>query len=141
MVETAIVMSLILLVMFGIIDFGRALYTYHLVENAAREGSRWAMVRGTYCTPRGSPPDECPATAADIQTYVQSVSPLLDTNSMTVTPTWGTTPASNGATCNGVSHGVGCEVTVSVTYQFNFLLPMMPGGFQMAAASQASISQ
>ena len=46
--EFAFVLILILFpLMFGIIDFSRALYAYHWVSYAAREGSRWASVRGT----------------------------------------------------------------------------------------------
>ena len=35
--------------LFGVVDFGRALYAYHFVSHAAREASRWAAVNGTTC--------------------------------------------------------------------------------------------
>src|SRR6202011_4519957 len=55
LVEFAIASTVALTMIFGIIDFGRGLYTYHLVANAARAGSRWAMVRGNTCTAAGCP--------------------------------------------------------------------------------------
>jgi TadE-like protein len=40
LVEFAIVFPLLLIVVFGIIDFGRALQTYITINNASREGAR-----------------------------------------------------------------------------------------------------
>ncbi|HEX6966778.1 MAG TPA: TadE/TadG family type IV pilus assembly protein [Gemmatimonadaceae bacterium] len=42
MVEFAIVLPLLLLLVFGIIDFGRALYTLNNLTSAVREGGRYA---------------------------------------------------------------------------------------------------
>ena len=58
LVEFAIASTVALTLIFGIVDFGRGLYTYHLVSNAARAGSRYAIVRGSACTVAG-----CPATS------------------------------------------------------------------------------
>jgi hypothetical protein len=49
LVEQALVLTILLAVIFGIIDSGRALYTYHFVSQAAREATRWASVRGSTC--------------------------------------------------------------------------------------------
>ncbi len=43
-VEMAIVLPLLLLLVFGIIDFGRMLNTQITVSAAAREGARWAAL-------------------------------------------------------------------------------------------------
>ena len=69
--ETALVIGVLLALLFGIIDFGRALYTYGLVANMARKAARYAIVRGSLCTRLGT---GCPASSADVQTYVQSLS-------------------------------------------------------------------
>jgi len=42
LVETALVLPLLLLVLAGIVDFGRAFTTYIAIANAAREGARVA---------------------------------------------------------------------------------------------------
>lgn len=44
MVETAIVLMFLLVLVFGIIEFGRALYTKNMLNNAARAGARAAVV-------------------------------------------------------------------------------------------------
>lgn len=44
LVEFAIISTVLMILMFGIIDFGRALYTKNSLTNAAREGGRYAAV-------------------------------------------------------------------------------------------------
>ena len=132
MVEFAIVSSLALTLIFGIIEFGQGLYTYHLISNAARLGSRYAMVRGSACTATG-----CPAAADDVQTYVRGLAPGVDTSSLTVTTTWSATP-----TCVSGANDPGCVVTVSVTYPFRFVVPLLASlTIPMSSASQMVISQ
>src|SRR5439155_20116088 len=64
--ELAIVIGLLVMVMFGILDAGRLIYNYCAVSFSAREGVRWAIVRGA--TSGRS------ASAADVSNYVQSMS-------------------------------------------------------------------
>ena len=45
LVEFAIVLPLLLMIVFGIIDFARAFYTQNNLTSAVREGARWAAVR------------------------------------------------------------------------------------------------
>ena len=47
MVEFAFSVSILLLLLFGILDLCRAVYVNHFVAGAARDGSRYAMVRGS----------------------------------------------------------------------------------------------
>ena len=47
MVEFALVIPIFLLVVFGILDLGRAVYAYSTLNNAAREGARVALVDQT----------------------------------------------------------------------------------------------
>ena len=65
LVETALSMVPWLLLTFGIVDGGRLLFEYNVVSNAAREGVRWAAVRGQ-ASGRA-------ASRNDIITYVQSL--------------------------------------------------------------------
>jgi Flp pilus assembly protein TadG len=46
-VEIAIILPVLLVVIFGIIDFGHAYYMKHLMSDASREGARYAT---RYCT-------------------------------------------------------------------------------------------
>jgi Flp pilus assembly protein TadG len=137
MVEFAIAGSLFLLMMFGIIEFARVLDIYHTVSNAARIGSRWAAVRGSYCSTIGYL-DHCNATSSDIETYVRSVVPLPDSTGTTisgcdvtglcVTSKWTTTTNGSGG-CDQASptgnNSKGHMVCVVVKYPFNFALPFV----------------
>ncbi len=44
LVEFALILPLFLLFIFGIIDLGRGIYAYNTIQNAAREGTRVAIV-------------------------------------------------------------------------------------------------
>lgn len=47
MVEMALVLPVFLVIVAGIMEFGRALMVLNLVTNAAREGARMAVIDGT----------------------------------------------------------------------------------------------
>ncbi len=55
MVEFALIAPLFFLLLFSIIEFGRAVYYIQMLNNAAREGARYAIVHGAK-----SPP-QCPS--------------------------------------------------------------------------------
>lgn len=118
--ESAIALALALLIVFGIMEFGRALYTYHAVANAARLGTRYAMVRGSDCAAAG-----CPATEADIQSYVRGLTPLTDPSSMTVTTTW-TGRDFEGNACDSTTHHAGCVVSITAAYAYDSMVPLVP---------------
>lgn len=44
LVETALVLPILLIILMGIFDFGRAVFAYNAVSNAAREAARVAIV-------------------------------------------------------------------------------------------------
>ena len=95
MTEFAIAMGVFLLIVVGILDFGYAAWERNSVESDAREGARWAMVRGAGS---GRTTD-----AAAIQTYVRSRSSIGAL--ITVNATW--VPADKRP---------GSVVTVTVTH-------------------------
>jgi Flp pilus assembly protein TadG len=139
--EFAFILPLLVTVMFGVIDFGRALYTYHFVSDAAREASRWASVRGKQCI---AWPQACPASQADVQNYVAGiVPPGIDPNprTLSVAATWVAPPGKVG-TCNIFPNDAGCAVQVQVTYAFKFMLPFLPKStYAMHSTSEMIISQ
>ena len=134
--ESAVMISVLLVMLFGVIGFGNALYTYHFVSNTAREATRWASVRGHSCT------GGCEASSGDVNTYVQSLSTGigLDPTKVTTTTTW-VAPPGNLAICTSPSNSPGCVVQVQVQYSFQFLFPLLPSGFTMQSTSQMVISQ
>src|ERR1043165_3932016 len=50
MVELALALPILLLLVWGVIDFGRLLYTTNSMASAVREGSRYAAVLATPST-------------------------------------------------------------------------------------------
>ncbi len=137
MPEFAIVSLAFFLLLFGILEFGRALYMYHTISNAARIGSRWAIVRGSASC--SGPIDHCSAASADVQTYVQSQVPIVDSGSLAVTANW---PGGN-STCTSTTDfkAKGCVVIVTVTYAFQGLPFITSGQINLSSTSQMPISQ
>jgi Flp pilus assembly protein TadG len=132
--ETAIVMAVLLAMICGIIDFGRALYTYGFVAQIARQGARWAIVRGSQCTLL----TDCNATEAQIQTYVQSLGyGFVIPSKIVVSAIWPTCPPGSSG------NAPGCTVEVQVTYPFKFVLPWTSslGQLNMSSTSEMVISQ
>jgi Flp pilus assembly protein TadG len=139
LVEQALVLTVLLMVMFGIIDFGRALYTYHFVAESAREATRWASVRSsTTPLPGGA------ASGANVGTLVKNVAGMgLDPAEITVDLDWATSPNSIPA-CTAPANHPGCAVQVQVTYAFQFILPFLPPAARtitMSSTSQMVITQ
>lgn len=64
-VEFALLAPLFFLLVFGIIEGGRLLWTFHTVSNAAKEGARYVTVRGA----GSSLPDHQP-TNEQIKSYI-----------------------------------------------------------------------
>jgi Flp pilus assembly protein TadG len=126
-IEFAIAFTLLFTFLFTIVDLSRALYAYHFIADAAREGTRYAMVRGATCT---SFTTACPASATDISNYLQSVPAGINPQSMTVSTTW------------NPNNSPGSIVQVKVQYSFQPILPLVPKGtLVMASSSQVVISQ
>jgi Flp pilus assembly protein TadG len=147
LLEFAFTMVIALVLIFGIIDFGRALYSYHFVSNAAREATRFASVRGALCSSSVTP---CPAQPADIQAYVMGIIPLgIDSTQVQVNPQW--MNPNNLQICGTSSDYPGCAIQVNVTYNFNFLFPVSfynsapvsynASSFIMGSTSQMIISR
>jgi len=140
--EFALILPFMLAGIFGVIEFGRALYTYHFVSDAAREASRWASVRGQSCKAYGSV--ACPAKSADVEDYVASITPPgIDKSpaKLLVDTAW-VAPPGRGNDCAKFPKNPGCSVQVTVTYNFKFILPFLPSStYAMKSTSEMVISQ
>ena len=159
LVETGILTILVLLMMFLVIDFGRAAYAYHFVSDVARDATRYAAVRGnTYysnaCTTTTM--FACDAGPDAVVAYVKSIVPsgIYINSSATgssqagylyVNPTWPGT-AGNGGTCAEIGSDPtktpGCVVSVTINYTYGFDLPLLHfSAIQISSTSQMVISQ
>jgi Flp pilus assembly protein TadG len=138
-VEMALSVVILLTVLFGLIEICLALYTYHYVSDAAREGTRYAIVHGAACTVSGV---SCTATSNQIQTYVQNLGyPGINPSNMTVTTTWSAYPA--GGACNAAGcNGPGDLVTVMAQYNFLLSIPFTTATtLNLTSTSSMVISQ
>ena len=111
LVESAIALSTFLILLFGIIEAGRMVYTYNTLAFAAREGTRYAVVRGANYP--------SPATAATIQTYVRGRAVGLDPTLMTVTTTWSGPASPNNTPGNFVQVRIDYPFTMVTTLFLN----------------------
>jgi Flp pilus assembly protein TadG len=132
LVEFALVSSALVLLMFSIIDFARAVYTEHLIDYGARLGIRYAIVNGVASCAGGTPDP--------LQSYVRGLSPGINASQLTVTTTC---PGGNTG-CSSTSspfNGTGCLVSVHVSYTYHFLVPTPVTSIPMSSTSQMVISQ
>jgi Flp pilus assembly protein TadG len=126
LVEFAFSGVILFTLVFGIMVISIVLYSYHFVSEAAREGVRYAMVRGSGCSSYGSFGSDCPITAASaVQTYIQDLGfPGIKPSNLSVTTTWST----NGSawTSSPAAHNdPGDYVKVVVSYQLPVSIPFV----------------
>ena len=141
LLEMAISSSIIFVLLLGLVQTSLALYAYHFTADAAREASRWAMVRGNQCTANTPGLDHCGATSGDIQTYVQGLG-YPYSSQMAVSATWltaTTPPAITWSACGTASSckAPGNQVQVTVSYNFPLYIPF----WRNATVNVGSISQ
>jgi len=99
LIESALVFLGFMLLVLGSVEFGRMVYAFNTVCESAREGARWASVRGSSSS--------SPATNATVTTYVKQWAVGLDASQISVNTSW--TPNNNP----------GGTVQVSVTYTWS----------------------
>jgi Flp pilus assembly protein TadG len=106
MLETVIVLPLVLLLLFGLIEFGIMFGRWLMVNNAAREGARQAIVFRQNCSTAQVESD----VIATVQAYTDAL---------------GVSLPGSGISVNGQCAGGGSASTVSVTLPFTF--EVLPG--------------
>ncbi|WP_458413552.1 TadE/TadG family type IV pilus assembly protein [Schinkia sp. CFF1] len=99
MVELALTLPILILILFGIIDFGRIFHVYLTLENAGREAARIASLGGT---------------DTEIAQMAKQAAPSLNGNNITVTAS----PSKSYRT-------TGTYVTVTLTYPISFSIPLL----------------
>jgi Flp pilus assembly protein TadG len=152
LVEMAISCLILIPVLFGIIQLSIGLYCYHYAADAAREASRWAIVRGStcnglfgagYCSPTSA--STSGADGADIDQYVKSLGYPYSSRVTTATK-WCTKSASNPATwtsCSTTPDGnPGNQVQVTVSYAYPLVIPFLKSNtINLSSVSSMTIVQ
>lgn len=143
LIEFALVSPVLLLLLFGVIDLGRAIFYYDTINHAAREGARVA-VRASNSLPTNTDVlnavtgqmQGAPVTAPCPQGPVSAATPAANSawlyitepnppGSVETTPPpnapGGEYPATAGGGCSAVNPAVG-NTTLQVTLRFNLVL-------------------
>ena len=102
-VEFALCVPILLLVVGGIAELGRFIFTGDALANAVREGARAAIVRGSASS--------SPLSASGIQELVKSRAASLATQSISVTVTY------------SPNNDPGSVVTIQARYPLSFVMP------------------
>ncbi len=118
--EAALTAIIFLTVLFGIVGLGRAVWAYSWTAHAAREGSRWASVRGEYGAEV--------ATTGSVSAFVTSNMMGLDPAQAVVTTTW------------DPDNSPGSTVQVQVQYNVTRLVPWVPA-MTVRSTSRMPIAQ
>jgi len=116
LVELSIALTVLLVAMFAVIEFGRALWVHNALADAARRGARYAVLHSA-------------DSAASVKNVVVYGDPAGGTQ--TTVPNLTTTNVSVNYSDFGLNKGT---VTVSITdYQFQFVVPIIGTTITMPA--------
>jgi Flp pilus assembly protein TadG len=150
-VEFAFASTVLMSLLFGLIQTCLAVYCYDFTSQAARDGARYLTVRGAKCT--GGAAFGCGAGSTEVQTYLRSENyPALNMNTLTAHAYWYTAAAAPPnmtwtTLCASDTYSAACAaqgnaVKVVVTYPFTLNVPFLqPISISMQNSSQMVISQ
>jgi Flp pilus assembly protein TadG len=130
LVEFGISSAVLFMTLFGLMACCTVLYSYIFVSEAAREASRYAIVRGSSCVGLS----DCPnIDSAKLNTYVKNLSyPGINKGNLSASATF--TP----------DKSPGSVVSVTVTYNMALNIPFWPKtgrALQLSSTSAMAISQ
>jgi hypothetical protein len=126
LVEFAIVAPVFFLLIFGVIEAGRFIFYYHTLNHATRKGARYAIIHGSNALdgcPSGPPAvnsTACDVDGDNVRAAVEKAAFGLAGSGTLVIPD----PVYYGP--NGANNGRGSNVTVSVSYTYVPIIPVMP---------------
>ena len=147
LVEFALSATVFTMTLFGVMGAAFALYVDHYVDAAARDGARYAMVRGSTWTGISCASThalQCAATATDVTNYVKAVTPAgFPLTSLKVNATWpGTTPSGSSCDSTQGANSPQCTVAVQVSYSVHLLVPFLSRpDLTLSSTSKVAVSQ
>jgi TadE-like protein len=135
MVEFALVAPIFFLMVFAIIEGGRFILYYQTLNNAVREGARYAIVHGSnsYCPSGPMPPGEpipggCyDGSGANVTQQVRASAFGVLGTGVNVTTCWDPVTQPDGSCVNGgLGNGRDSEVRVDALFTYHPLIPIVP---------------
>jgi Flp pilus assembly protein TadG len=121
LVEFSMCVFLLVMLLIGVVEIGRMVLVYTTISNAARAGTRYAIVHGT----------DSSVTVSQVQSVVTdylSAAPMTAANA-TVTVTYGIT-----------SKTIGSTVTVQVLYPYDPFTTYFPLSVNLGSTSEGVIT-
>jgi Flp pilus assembly protein TadG len=142
LIEVAVSFALMIALIVTIFQISLALYASHFVADAAREATRYAIVRGSSSCSNSPNLTNCNATAEQIKSWVRNLGyPGIDPQRLNATTTW----PSGGVDCYPSAspcNNPGSLVNVVVTYEFPLSIPFWKSAtINLQSTSQMVISQ
>ena len=129
LVETTVIIGLVLMLIFGVFEYARLLMDWNLLNNAAREGCRYALANNTSTTITST--TSTPSVPSIVTTYMAGENKNFNNFTISVTGTHlgASTPVNN------LVAGDPITVTVSGTYNFMNIIPFikMPSSFVISS--------
>jgi Flp pilus assembly protein TadG len=124
-VEAAVVMISVISFIFGVFEFSRLFMDWNLLNNAAREGCRYAVVNNTDT-----------AISTEVQTTVTTFMAGQTASFSNFTVTVSGTHQGVATPVNNLTAGDLVSVTVSGTYKFLNIIPLakMPATFTITSS-------
>jgi Flp pilus assembly protein TadG len=129
----ALILPVFISLMIGILDVGWALFAYQSVGNAARLGTRYAIVHGNNWYQYANAPQRI--SGAKVESYLLEngcnggCMPGLDPTAVTVETTWQ----------DQITQKPGDWVQVQVSYDFHFIF--LPAGIPAGSVTMSSRSR
>jgi Flp pilus assembly protein TadG len=119
MVEFALVAPLFFMLLFGVIEMGRLVWTNHELTNGTREGARFAMVHGSEASSQ--------ATLSQIEARILATTAGIQDSQLSVSAT-------------GLGGAPGTKVVITSTYQYEVALGMIPGLSDMTLTHRSEVT-
>jgi Flp pilus assembly protein TadG len=145
LVEFALILPIFVLLLVGIFDFGRAIYAYNTISNAAREAVRVAIVDQS-CNVIGTEAQNRAGLGITwAPTVAQPCGPSTSDISIRFLNADGTTPAGSDRCLQpDATPGVpfGCLVQVTVRYRYNAATPIISnlvGTLNLTASTRQAV--
>ncbi len=119
-VEFALTFMMFLVIVLGLMEFGRCMWTYGTIAHASRQAARFCMVRGTYN----------PATITEIENVVKRFAVGLDDSKLIVNTTY-----------DPLVNERGDIIEVEVGYPFQFVTsPILVSGSTLDLSARTEIT-
>ena len=136
-VEFALILPILILLLFGVIEFGTLMYNQQVLTNASREGARAGIVAGIPRLPYYGGDTSCTSPPISIEAVVQCYAKnhLITFGSTNLLPAPTITPPYDP----NAPFGTDLEVTVNYNFEFLVIPNFIPGINRLRAMSAETL--